>query len=83
MVAATPVPARMAETVPAWRSNVGVPPEVTVIVPVVLVMTPEVICSVLTDCAVVVRSRVPPLTNRARPTGSAPLAVSCKAPPVT
>ncbi len=52
-------------------------------VPVELVMEPDVIWSVLTDWAVVVRSSVPPLTTRVRPTGKAPLTVSCRVPPVT
>ena len=79
---AAAVPARMAETVPPCRSKKGVPP-VTTMVPVVLVISPEVICKVLTDWAVVPRSRVPPLTSKARPTGKAPLMVSCRVPPVT
>ena len=52
-------------------------------VPVELVMEPEVIWSVLTDWAVVVRSSVPPLTTRVRPSGRAPFAVSSRVPPVT
>ena len=45
---AAAVPARMAETVPPCRSKKGVPP-VTTMVPVVLVISPDVIWSVLTD----------------------------------
>ena len=73
---------RMPEIVPAWTSKVP-PLTESAIVPVVPVIVPEVIWSELTDWLVEVRSRVPPLTTRARAAVMAPLAVSCSVPPVT
>ena len=73
---------RIAETVPPWISKF--PPLLErEILPVVLVISPEVICRLLTDWVVVVRSSVPPLTTKVRPVVIAPLTVSCSVPPVT